>query len=475
MAAVQTVWQAGDASLPEAWPDATKTMTLLVRVKNLRAVGDLAVWHDAEGKPVARLFVVEDAGKHPALLCFELAFAFNPVPLRLSAPTARLGAGQAHRIVVRHLGYRLELFIDGVLVDEDWPVGLMRPARGVASIASGVVEHLSWWSRALDDDEVQVASGGREGLAAREDRYLGAMTPLGQYWRPRGFDVNVGDCMPFFDESSGQFHLFYLFDRRHGASMWGCGAHQWAHATTTDLVHWEHHPLALAIDGDLTGSICTGSVFSHAGIFYAFYAVRMADRTPAPLCVATSRDGVHFVKAPPLMRLAAPYDSQASRDPVVFRDAATGLFHMLATTALADPAQPGAWTGCLAWFVSRDLEHWEQREPFYVPGGADHPECPDYFEWNGWYYLLFSLQGIARYRMSRQPFGPWQQPPVDTLDGPKMRVMKTAAFHGNRRIGAVFVADTADGYAGAVVFRELVQHPDGTLTTQWPVEMAPRK
>jgi hypothetical protein len=129
--------------------------------------------------------------------------------------------------------------------------------------------------------------------------------------------------------------------------------------------------------------------------------------------------------------------------------------------------------GCLAQLVSKDLRNWEQKEPFIIPGYADQPECADVFEWRGWHYLIFSNNGVARYRMSRQPLGPWLKPKVDAFDGPQARVLKTAAFTGDRRIGAAFLTHTASGYAGQLVFRELVQHADGTLGTTFPPELQP--
>ena len=324
------------------------------------------------------------------------------------------------------------------------------------------------WDRALSDDEVLAVSGGRDGLAAREDRILGPQLPVGQLWSPRGFNAHVGDCMPFFHD--GRFHLYYLFDRRNHQSKWGLGAHQWAHVSTTNLLNWEYHPMAVPITEQREGSICTGSTFFHDGTYYGFYAVRMADGSPAELCAATSPDGIHFTKNPPLTKLAAPYEPSSGRDPVVFREKATGLFHMLVTTSLNDPALANRG-GCLAELVSTDLKHWEQRAPFYVPGYPGQPECPDYFEWNGWYYLVFSNDGIARYRMSRNPLGPWLRPAVDAFDVSGISVLKTAAFTGGRRIGAAFLS--RGGYGGDVLFREIIQHTDGTLGTKWPAEMLP--
>ncbi len=453
-----------------------KSLTLCARFRTTQSDRGVALvgWKTKGDRYAGRLFIDVKASK--ASLVAELATDAKSQPLQLSAPMDALGATAWHDVVLRYQGYRVELFVDGVLVDEEWPMGSLLMAAGPFTIGSekpaesfhGAVDHVVLWKRALTDEEILRISGDRESLTERELRFLGAETPPGQYWRPRGFNVNVGDCMPFYQ--NGEFHLYYLFDRRHHRSKWGLGAHQWAHVSTTDLRNWKHHPMAVPISHEMEGSICTGSTFFHDGIYYAFYAVRMANGSPAELCAATSKDGVNFTKNPPLATLKAPYNSKSARDPVVFRDPNTGLFHMLLTTELVNPTIAGRG-GCLAQLVSKDLRHWEQRDPFIVPGYPGQPECPDYFFWNGWYYLVFSNNGVARYRISHSPLGPWQRPKIDVFDGPQAMVMKTAVFTGNRRLGAAFMRD--GGYGGHLIFREIFQHPDGTLGTKWPVEVVP--
>src|SRR3954452_1376365 len=116
-----------------------------------------------------------------------------------------------------------------------------------------------------------------------------------QYYKPEAANQWVGDCMPFYHD--GVFHFYYLIDEDHHQALGGLGGHQWAHASTIDLVQWTHHPLALAIGEAEERSICTGSLLHHGNTFYAFHAVRRPDWTQR-LGVATSADGIAFVKQP---------------------------------------------------------------------------------------------------------------------------------------------------------------------------------
>ncbi len=300
-----------------------------------------------------------------------------------------------------------------------------------------------------------------------------------QYYKPAG-NFFAGDAMPFFQD--GIFHLYYLLDEGHHKALNGLGGHQWAHASTTDLIHWQHYPLALAIDEEFEKSICTGSIFFYEGIYYAFYATRLANWYQH-LSLATSTDGIHFTKIAPNPLASPPvgYSPLHFRDPKPFQDPQTGLFHLLVSAMLEAPALTGRG-GCLAHLTSPDLQDWTQHEPFIIPGYRDVPECPDLFEWNGWYYLIFSNFLSARYRMSRHPLGPWTKPPVDTLDGVLARVMKTAEFTGNRRIGVAWLGtregDRDDGkpqWGGNLLLRELIQYADGTLGSKFPAEMLPQR
>ena len=123
-----------------------------------------------------RLFV-KDAALH-----FEAAFdwknARNNRPLELSVPLAAIGAAAAHEVVVNFTGPALELLVDGVLVDEEWPVGAIAQASGEPLIAAGEIEKFALWNRALRPDEVRDLSGGAEAVARRVREILGPERPV---------------------------------------------------------------------------------------------------------------------------------------------------------------------------------------------------------------------------------------------------------------------------------------------------------
>ncbi len=443
---------------------------------------NLLQWQSLNRRSGFRLFATAEPGWE---LHFEMAFDWanprNNRSLQLSAPGSIVGDGQTHEATVRFTGPHLELYIDGVLVDEEWPVGGLAHATGQPFLVDpeGSLQSVWVWDRALDKEEILEMSGGPSAVTAREEKLFGPEKAVTSYWKPPGFNTWVGDCMPFFHE--GRFHLFYLIDRHGHASKWGLGAHQWAHVSTSDLLHWDFHPLAIGITDEAEGSICTGSALAFEDAIYGFFAVRTCDGSPARLTSARATDGVHFEKSDWSISLRPPYSGPPARDPMIFRDPVTNIFHMLVTTELSG-ATIGSMPpvnvlakrgGCLAHLTSKDLVTWDQQPPYLVPGFTDQPECSDWFEWNGWYYLIFSNNGVARYRISRGPHGPWLKPRVDVFDGPQARVLKTAAFTGNRRLGAAFLTQSSAGYAGHLVMRELLQHEDGSLGTTFVKEMEP--
>ncbi len=257
----------------------------------------------------------------------------------------------------------------------------------------------------------------------------------------------VGDCMPYVRD--GEYHVLYLKDRHHHRSKWHLGAHQWEHISTADFKEWAVHPMAVPITDPEEGSICTGSWIRREDTEYLFYTVHRGGGIPATVTRSISKDGYHFEKDSNYgFTLSEKYDFVDARDPKIIKGE-DGRYHMFLTTSLTAENR-----GCLAHFVSDDLDRWEDTEiPMYISPDSDQPECPDYIRYNGRYYLFFGAKGGTRYLYSDRPFDSWKTPKNPVI--PCGNVPKGAVwgdkivFTGFRCIG---------GYAGTMMF--LTAHAD---------------
>lgn len=301
-----------------------------------------------------------------------------------------------------------------------------------------------------------------------------------QYFKPAEPHLFAGDCMPYYHD--GVFYLYWLLDEGHHAGLNGLGGHQWALSTSKDLINWEHHPVALGIDDDWEKSICTGSVIAEQGMFYAFYATRVKDEDGVheQLSYAISADGGRtYKKQEPNPFYLAPEEcmSRDFRDPRVFKDE-EGLFHLFISGNLKNPLIEGLG-GYLVHLVSDDLKNWKEADS-PLGGQRGTPECSDYFKWNNWYYLLYSVSGHTYYLMSKKPYGPWIYPGSQSLSAHFECVYKTAPFKNGRRIAVAYSPyrkdDKDEGdriWGGNILFREIHQAADGTLSTKFLPEVLP--
>lgn len=429
----------------------------------------VAVWRRSEDTRSQVVFEQSSpgTGRRACLLATGSAAArgsgFLDGTLQVGAPETWIDPNAWHDVIVRFRGPNLELFLDGVLVDEEWPHGALARFCGPLVIGAafekgslqsgfkGQIDHLALWNRALKDEEIVALSGGKEEVARRDRELLGPRQTSMQYWKPRG-QAYAGDCIPFYYD--GAFHMFYLFDRRHHRSKWGLGAHQYAHVSTRDLIHWTHHPMAVPIVEQWECAMGTGDVIFNPRdkTLYVFYTDcgSRAEFNDKPqkgswIFAARSTDGVHFHKD---LKPIVP-----GGDCEVFCDPATGLFHLI--------------RGGGNRLVSADLAHWEDVPGDFVtrkPGTSG--ECPNHFEWNGWFYFILGTNALWK---SRGALGPWEEIPPTVYDG--LYVPKVAEFTGNRRLMAGFLGSPAWG--GHVALRELIQYPDGTLGAKFAPELIP--
>ena len=355
-------------------------------------------------------------------------YTANEAPLQLQA---KADTGDTVMLAIRP--YRLELYVNGSIMDEEWPFG---DALFADAVLTECHTELNF---------------GEPSPKEQKDSFCGSFTDA-EGWYP-GNGIFVGDCMPYTD--NGRYHVLYLKDRHHHSSKWYKGAHQWEHISTTDLVHWDIHPMAVAIDDPIEGSICTGSWICLNGIHQLYYTVRMADGTSAPIKRSVSTDGYHYQKDGNFsFTLSDAYTGESARDPKVVLDS-DGILHMFVTTTLRK-----ANKGCLVHLTSKDGETWEEQGTIYTAADASEPECSDYFCYRGRYYLIFSLGGRAHYLYSDKPFSDWKIPKEQIIP---CRNVPKAAIWNDRIIFTGYENHLPGRYAGSMTFMEAAANETGEM------------
>ncbi|MBR4234605.1 MAG: hypothetical protein IKR85_00900 [Clostridia bacterium] len=374
-------------------------------------------------------------------LSIELFYDFDPSPLRHAAEA---GPGDEVRLFI--YPQRIALYVNGELADEEWPCGSSAPYTCAQSGDFPVTV------RTIGADDAEPPFALRRNIVTADIRRPG---------------VNIGDCMPYSDETDGDglYHLFYLRDRRHHHSKWHLGGHQWAHVATKDFKIWNEYPIAVLLTQQWEGSICTGSVIRSGGKWYAWYAVRMADRSAARLTCAVSDDLAHFEKSSEYFVIPEAYEPTGARDPMLFF--CGGQYHMLVTTHLQSDG-----SGCLAHLVNDEMTVAGWRDAgcimswfdYCAPDSPDRnktPECADWFRIGDYYYLAFGIGSVSRYLYSKKPFGTWTCPDGNTI--PCGAVPKSAVLPGTGRRIFMGFRGTDGGYAGSLCAAEAFQNADGTL------------
>lgn len=200
----------------------------------------------------------------------------------------------------------------------------------------------------------------------------------------------------------GRYHMFYLGrtpipqGEQDGEPFWG---EVWDHVSSADLVHWVHHPVALApaADGSTPRGIWSGDAIEGAPRPTLVYHV-----PGQGTCVAVSDDPELEVWTPlpenPVIPMKPgggpqPLFDEGGNEFVVFDPGAwyeDGVYHLLLGNKSHAPGHEG---DCTSYFTSTDLVHWEYKGPFYksrrewTPEGLDCA-CPDFFPFGDEHMLL---------------------------------------------------------------------------------------
>ncbi len=212
------------------------------------------------------------------------------------------------------------------------------------------------------------------------------------HFRPPAQWLNDPNGPLFFD---GHYHVFY----QHNPYGDNWGHMHWGHARSTDLIHWEHLPIALAPDHDAGEEHCySGCATRNAAgdpmIFYTSVGFDGDAGRPFEQWGAVSHDGMTTWKRlaqNPLITVSpsgAPAFGAKMRDPFVFHEE-DRTFMVCGADLDGKPVIP------LFEATTGDLTQWEYRGLVYETT-ADHlrfPECPNFFRLGDKWVLITSPHG----------------------------------------------------------------------------------
>lgn len=187
---------------------------------------------------------------------------------------------------------------------------------------------------------------------------------------------------------NGLYHAFY--QHHPYSSDWG--PMHWGHVTSTDMVRWQHQPIALAPGAE--GTCFSGSAFSVGDTLALLYTGHTwlaeegdDDHMKQVQCLATSEDGIHFEKQGVVIADAPKSDMVHFRDPKVWQE--DGIWHMV--VGMKDGEQ-----GQIGYYQSDDLRDWQYRGVMAeaTDGIGFMWECPDFFSLGDKRVLICSPMGM---------------------------------------------------------------------------------
>lgn len=187
----------------------------------------------------------------------------------------------------------------------------------------------------------------------------------------------------------GEYHMFY---QHNPESSLEPGIAHWGHAVSKDLFHWRHLPIAMYPDKnyDITG-VFSGSALIENDTMYLYYTgnVNKPPNHNQYQALGISTDGVHVTKYEGNPILIGEEHQPNIRDPKVWKHGQN--YYMVLGNSFDNNT-----LGQVLLYRSSDKFNWEQVSTIGKSDGAlgFMWECPDFFELNGKYILLFSPQGV---------------------------------------------------------------------------------
>jgi beta-fructofuranosidase len=215
----------------------------------------------------------------------------------------------------------------------------------------------------------------------------------------------------------GRYHMFHQYNPQ--GAVWG--NMNWAHATSDDMIHWQHEPIALSPTpgGPDQDGVFSGSAVVDNGKPTVIYTGVQPPQTPTD---ATLKDGVHTWRETQCLAVAADdalrtwkklpqpviatpppgLEVTGFRDPCLWREADRWM--LIVGSGIRGNG------GTILLFTSPDLRQWTYLHPLLegTPSGqtstnpvdtGDMWECPDFFPLGAKHVLLISTMGKVRWKV----------------------------------------------------------------------------
>lgn len=201
-----------------------------------------------------------------------------------------------------------------------------------------------------------------------------------------------------FSVYQGKYHLFYQYHPY--STQWG--PMHWGHVVSSDLLHWEYLPAALAPDmpydknGCFSGSAIETPDGKQLLLYTGVRQEQQPDGTTRDIqiqCVAMG-DGLNYTKAAenPVIgsdQLPEKFSRNDFRDPKIWQEE-DGTYGCIVGNRTDDTS------GALLIYRSKDAIHWDfcgVLDRCYNEYGKMW-ECPDFFQLDGWDVVLTSPQDM---------------------------------------------------------------------------------
>lgn len=364
-----------------------------------------------------------------------------------------------HEILLTFSGARWDMYIDGDLLDNDFPIGWPDIKPG-----------LSW--------------SADPNFVSRAELYFPAMpgpshidTEINQvqYWTPSGHNSWVGDVVSIFHKD--RYHIFYLYDRRGHQSKFGKGGHYFEHISTQNFKTWTIHEAAVPIEHQWE-TFGTGTPFIKDGkmhISFGYHTTRMFpfEETALPqqyeYIENTGRSGCFEVK--PEAPVAAGASYSVSEDGIHFEKSGK-LIHPCENPSIfigednvlkmyANYGSKGTWVSDSidgGWrCVNRDF-----------PLGRD---CTFHFRWGDYDYVIGGFINFWKKKAGEDDshYIDVVAEGLDFYNG--MSVPAISEVSDGRFLMAGWLGLKAWG--GPLVIHEMVQLEHGRIGTKWMEELIP--